>query len=550
MDYKKKFTNIAKKTFGMPILLYGRPSLNRLEKLSYIKKISLLYNTIHKIIPSYPIKYYIARVLKIIEEGTEQEIEIIRSAFLLMWPECNDDLKMFLSKIILLSKILDNNTCKEIISFANLTKIIEYRYWTCLDISESTFVLQSGIYPEFYADRKVTMKKIAAEGNYNIPSISTTDNKSRLCIITYTLDKDRFNSVQRVAMMISDGLKKYYDETYVITLDSFFVSSKDRNKINTISHFQYVFSERMSEDINALFGDGVTVIYPPNTSYHERFQYVINKIYSINPEIIIDITDEFSPISFLYSKDYLTYYIPLRVGASSSFFTHIDSSIQRYTEMNKRFHCFEKEVPVDWGNFPDSVPEKNVNYSREDFGVDRNSFLIITIGKCEQCCKDSFSQEIGQMLLCHKEMVWMIIGGKAPSYLHKNYSVLFDDRRIIERGFESELRSVCEIADILMRVNTTGGNGATVIAAYCGLPIAMTNYYCDPMHWLGTDFSSIADPHELMEYIVNLSENQELYERESKRSIKLASKVIDNETIWERFANTLNKIKESYERQS
>ena len=86
----------------------------------------------------------------------------------------------------------------------------------------------------------------------------------------------------------------------------------------------------------------------------------------------------------------------------------------------------------------------------------------------------------------------------------------------------------------------TGGSGATAIAAMAGLPIAMTNYLCDPSRWLGVDFhSDISTYRDLTNYIVELSVNKDFYNSEKNKVLSLINDAIDTPEKWKALAQIL-----------
>ena len=86
----------------------------------------------------------------------------------------------------------------------------------------------------------------------------------------------------------------------------------------------------------------------PKVSYKERYQFFLNSIYNENPDVIIDIADEFSPVSFFYSKDFPTLYMPMRIGASSQFFTAIEGVSWKIQMLNSKYCFITNELIINW----------------------------------------------------------------------------------------------------------------------------------------------------------------------------------------------------------
>ena len=72
-----------------------------------------------------------------------------------------------------------------------------------------------------------------------------------------------------------------------------------------------------------------------------------------------------------------------------------------------------------------------------------------------------------------------------------------------------------------------------------GLPIVMTNFECDPMRWLGRDYSDIDSYVDLFEEISRLESNREYYTEKSNHCRKLIEKAKDSPDKWN---DLINKI--------
>ena len=82
------------------------------------------------------------------------------------------------------------------------------------------------------------------------------------------------------------------------------------------------------------------VFYLKRKNYEEKFQEALDYIYSYNPTTILDMSDEYSVISYYYSKDFPTYYLPLRSNVSSSFFSKILVDKFSYNMLNEKYGYF------------------------------------------------------------------------------------------------------------------------------------------------------------------------------------------------------------------
>lgn len=445
----------------------------------------------------------------------------------------NEDSKYVLSKILFFAQRYSDENCKNIMDFARITSNPSYRYWTTMDISRFTFLLQTGFYPEYYNDRKVLLKRSVEEMRLTIPKKSSKES-DKLCIVTHLLADSEKNSVQRCVDMICKGLLPYFSEIQIITLDIF---SESRKEFATVLPYKSAIIYK--KQIEKLLPVGVKVHYPEGINYMEKAQDSLNAIYAFNPSVILDMSDEYSAISYYYSKDFYTVYLPLRDTNSSLYFNAIIGAPKwKFAESNERFNSIDINLVKEW-SFPEYVPEKSINHERKGLSIPEDAFVIISIGNNSTTFTKEFIDEMCSMVANHN-FIWLLVGQAAPEYMKNTYKHLYDNHLIIEHGYEQNLYSICTLCNVHVRPNMTGGSGATAIAAMAGLPIAMTNYLCDPSRWLGVDFhADISTYRDLTNYIVEISVNKDFYNSEKNKVLSLINVAIDTPEKWEALAQIL-----------
>lgn len=525
-----------------PVLFYKFKVEELVFDIEWIDKLAKLYLKTIKIIPKYPIniffKSYIDLVINYVNENNFQEDKIIEN-----WLEksvnLNDDSKVIMFNIMYLCNLINDESMKALYNFLSNTSNKYYRYWLTMDMGRMTFRLQKGFYDDYYIDRRSLLEKIALESNLKINKIETKEKRKKLCIVTFLLDNSIYNSTQRLAMMLTEGLKNYYDEIAVISLESFGISIYDYGKITTLLPFPRAIKK--SKKIKKMFDEKVKIFYLKEKRYEKRFQEALDYIYSYNPTTILDMSDEYSVISYYYSKDFPTYYLPLRSNVSSSFFSNILVDKFSYNILNKKYKSVEEKKVCDW-IFPEYVPDKTIKYERKELGLLENSFIIITIGN-NSVIDEELAECMNDLLINKRDIVWLLVGNSAPDFMHKRYQSLFDDKRIIEWGFEKNLASLCEICNIHLRLNNTGSSGATAIAVQQGLPIVMTNFICDPMRWLGYDYSNLTNWNQVIEEIMQLYTDKQYYLQKQKQVLDKLKKATNLNEKWKELYLILSQDK-------
>ena len=274
---KQKVKTIVSKVFS----LFLTHDINKiLGEYKYLQQYQRRYAQISKVFPRCSIELFIIDLSKTIRRALREKVctyNQLAESLLIIFQEANDDTKMFISKLFYFTQVMTDDISKALVDFAMQTANKNYRYWTTSDISKITFMLQKGIYPEYYNERKLLLEKIAIESNFKINRNSKiSGSKMKLCIVSYLLDDDLYNSMQRVTMMLANGLIDYFDEILVLTLDSFYVSESDKMSINTI--FKRPLSAKKAEGIRKMFNEKVKIEFVSDGSFEHRYQNALDII--------------------------------------------------------------------------------------------------------------------------------------------------------------------------------------------------------------------------------------------------------------------------------
>lgn len=452
--------------------------------------------------------------------------------------------KMFAFCIITECGLLDNEIVEMVINNLIKSKDIGYKYWLTMEISYATFYTGKGIYKDYYIQRRKSLDSIIHLSKLKVPEKKEINKSSKiLCIISYQLNPDMHNSAQRVCSMFANNLNPYYDSVYVLCLDSTYKTYTECRKYFTISRTPA--SNENREKISENFDKNISIIYCVGSNYHERMNDALDKLYKLAPNVIIDISDEYSPISYYYSKDFFTVCVPMRGAVTSQFYTSILGVPFKYQNTNKLFNnCIDLSKVIEW-SFPEYIPPEQGTMTKHDIGVQDDQFCIISIGN-NSSFSNEFIDEICRVVKKNDKMVWLLVGSNAPEYLHSHYTDLLSEHRVIEWGYENNLAGICRACDLHLRYDMTGGSGATAIAAMQGLPIVMTNFVCDASRWLGLDYSSIDNFYDLALEIQKLYEDSDYYEQRKATTLELVGKAVDSKDKWNDLYKKLLKAYEAW----
>lgn len=533
MTIKNTIADIMKKP-ALCIKRYSDDELTRdCEWIDGLYQITIRFR---KAFRNYPIELFLSPYidqLKKLFASNETKNKVVEM-WMRKFDDSSDDIKIFISKLVFLTNSIKDDSSRTIMEFARTTKNADYRYWTVMDISMFTFLASDGFYSNYYNDRKRLLTKIVEEQIIKIPSRKKQSSQSRICIITFMFKGHIQSSVQRVVNMVTNAMATRADEVMLISLESFCLSSKEGTQINTAR--KKTSAKMYKKKVKAMVDPQVTVLYAIGDSIKKRMQDAIDKIYQFNPTCIIDVSDEFSPISELYSRDYPVIYMPLRISGSSMTYTRILGTDWMYGKVNNKFNCIDMLRVANW-MLPEYVPPEGERIFRIDLGIQEDSFVIVSVGYNSSGFSNEMVDAICSLLKLHEKYCWLLVGENGSSYLHNKYSELLSQKRIIEHGYENNLSGLYKACDVFLRSETTGGSGATAIAAMQSLPIVMSDYECDPMRWLGKDYSMLHSPSEIISEIEKLSEDTEYYSSKKKQVTELVNKATDENYWWDRLFN-------------
>ena len=512
---------------------------------SWINRLYRSYIVLLSIMPDLPFVVFFGNYSKIIHnaiDNNETKREQLKRLLFRALDDSNFHKKMFIQCILYGCGLMDEETVVRIIASAKKSTDYGYKYWTTMDISYMTFSLGTGIYSRYFSDRRMLMEELSTA--FREGKRGDSEQKRKLCVLVYQLNPNIHNSAQRVAMMMANNMEKYYEETLVLCLDSAWRNKKEKKQYYTISRPPR--SEDKKDEIRSKFNSDIKVEYAEGRDYLSLVQDGINKLYSFDPMVIIDICDEYSPASHIYSRDFYTVYMPLRVGLTSQAVSSLLGRRDGLNELLKIYDCELPESIIEW-SFPEYVPPNEGVISRDELLIPKNAFVIMTIGHCESIDND-LTDHIRKLLESDNEYVWALVGGSGPAYMHQTCQELFNRHQIMELGYVNNLAGLCSSCDVVLRQNVSGGSGGTAIAAMQGLPVVMTDRICDPNRWLGNDYSVIEDEEGLIEEIKRLKNDSEYYQQRSSQVKKLVNSITDNEEHWRQLNMLINDSYQSWKK--
>ena len=518
-----------------------------ISNTDWVKKLYHCYRMVLTVFPRYPFPLFFREYVKLITDFCSQSNDnkmSIKNHLIMLYKNSDDAFKLFIYCVLCQTKLLDNDSIEFMLFDLTQKHDNAFRYWLSIDISYSTFGNGVDLYSDYFLNRKKVFQKIAEDSQIQIPSKKKINEKRiRICVLSYQLNPDMHNSAQRVCAMIANNLNCFADEVMVLCLDTTYKSVNECR--NYITNIRTPRSDKYIEGIKKHFDEGIIVRVAHGKNFEERAQNYLDILYNYSPKIIIDMCDDYSPFSYIYSRDFFTVFEPMRVGVSSQFFDKIIATKGKYAAVHEKFnHVLSDNKALYWA-FPEYVPKKIKDITKTELGISEDSFVVVTIGNNGVIEKDLI-ENMKHLLESDIKVFWLIVGNIALEYLNNCCKTLIDNRRIIVWGHEKNLIGLCTACDVVLRYNTTGGSGGTAIAAMQGLPVVMTNKICDASRWLGLDYSDITDEKGLIDEIKRLKSDRQYYLERQAKVRELIGKAVDSKEKWKELYDLLIKAEQEW----
>ncbi len=425
------------------------------------------------------------------------------------------------------------------LEIAQSTEDIFIKYWLIQNIETFAFWETIELPSDYYIRRKKLISDFCNSLSIISPTITkhvrNNSNKKQICIVTYLMGKSLQNSVQRILNMLTNNIDSEYFDISIVCLDSFYC--KKDNIIN-ITGWKNSFNFRKKSKL--LLNKNTKVYYSKVSNIKSKIESSLKIIFNINPDLIIDISDEYSISSFYYSKIFQTLYIPLRGRITSTYCTIYKTSDYKETvKQNSYFQNVLADTKIIEWSFPEYIMASDVKYTRNQFGLTNKSFILVSAGILPP--NDiSFYKTMINILKSNSNYIWIIIGSTIPDFFIKENSNLFTSKRIIDWGFEKNLDSLYKICNVFINPNKTGGSGTIAIAAQQHLPIVLTKYPCDAMRWIKEE-NCLAGYEQYEKEIFNLYNDKNYYNFKSNLFYNLVSDACDSKKKWNDFNQILKE---------
>lgn len=460
--------------------------------------------------------------------------KLIRNYLTVPHTQQNEKTILCILRLIYELEVEDYLVFQNILELAIHTDNLINKYWLVQNIETFAFWRTLKLPQNYYSLRKQLIKDICTNIIKSPPQLNNIKNKKKqLCIVTYLLGDSLKNSVQRILNMLTNNIDSSFFDISVVCLDSFFCK-----KDNVINITGWKNSTKIKLKSKALIKDS-KIYYCNSQNIYKKLESSLDIIYKINPDLIIDISDEYSITSYFYSKDFTTLYIPLRGRVTSSYCTiYKTSDFKETIKQNKYFdNVLSNTKLVEWC-FPEYIMKSDVQYTRKKFGLSENLFILISAGILPQNDIDFFTTLI-HILDLNENFQWIIVGSSIPTFITTKYSKYFEEKKIIDWGYEKNLDSLYKICNVFINPNKTGGSGTIAIAAQQKLPIIISTFPCDAMRWIDKKYCIQNGYEGFALEILKLYQDKNYYNLQSEAFYDMVSKINNSKSKWTTFNQIL-----------
>lgn len=431
-----------------------------------------------------------------------------------------DDEKKFILLVLMYQYDYFDKQCMELfMKCMNDSEWYDDTYYEfIIDSTVMIFVHPDYIYDNFFIDRKKLQKKICEYYNlYHIKNMSKSE-KRKVAIVSSIYSPDR--AVEAVSVLVRKYAMEFTDWGYDVKI---FVLRHnipcDLEKAFLVPDIPLGSPAKTTDELTKAMN--IQIGEQLSTDLTERIQNTVKSIMNYQPSFILDMADERFPEAFALVQHFPIINLPIRGNAYSSeadIYLFLDRN--RVKEDNYSYRAIPMERVYEVMISYLDQRETGIPYNRREYGLREEDFVMVTVGvRLQLEIDDEMIKNVCRLLSEKKNIKWILVGDNVESE-DPLFNRFMAEKRIINWGREKRLEDLYQMCDIYLNPNRRGG-GVSIRRAMClGLPIAMTDFPSDALPCMPPAYIVHGDYRNLMEYVARLCENQDLYQRVSKATLR------------------------------
>lgn len=431
-----------------------------------------------------------------------------------------DDEKKFILLVLMYQYDYFDKWCMELfMKWINNSKWYDDTYYEyIINSTVMIFLHPEYIYDNFFIDRRKSQRKICEYYNlYHIEN-NLKPEKRKVAIVSSIYSPDCTG--EAVSVLVRKYAIEFADFGYDVKI--FILRQNiacDLKNVFLMSKRPLDSAVKTTDELmgarNIQIGEQLSV------NLTERIQNTVKSIMNYQPSFILDMADERFPEAFALIRHFPIINLPMRGNAYSS-----EADIYLFIDRNrvKKDNDLYRVMPIE--RVRETMisylnqGEKSIPYKRKEYGLQEEDFVMVTVGgRLHLEIDDAIIKSVCQLFSEKKNFKWILVGDHV-----ENENSLFNhflaEKRIINWGHEKCLESLYQMCDVYLNPNR-GGGGVSIRRAMClGMPVAMTDFPSDALPCMPAACIVHGDYRNLMEYVVQLCENQELYQKVSEETLK------------------------------
>ena len=396
------------------------------------------------------------------------------------------------------------------------------------DTSTMCFPHPEYLFPELYNLRRAFLKKLCEMYDFKTQTSKVKkgnkDGAKKICVLNHML-YDTKDAPTLLSIQVSGILADLGYDIKVMSLDVFSYMAINTPIFSPILGSHPSTAKEYENCHKKAYHPSVEIDYIDIVDVKERMQCQLDEIMAYSPDIILDMSDDFSILSYIYSQYFPTLFLPLRGYQSSSYFTNLAiRSMAEFLTENGIYHAAEEQCVIE---FPICImaPEPQSQYERSMLSLESDDFVLVTVGsRLNEEIKEDFADFVCERLLTKPNIKWLIVGS-SNQYLCCKYRNYVDCKKIIYISYEDDLPALYKICDLYLNPQRMGGGASITWAMHYGLPIAVLSSPNDVMPVIGKE--NTVDTYEQMtDYVLKLWSDPSFYASESSKFQKRESEFV------------------------
>lgn len=381
-----------------------------------------------------------------------------------------------------------------------------------------SFLKPKSLYKEFYHHRRKLMKKLCKYYELDKIPIDYHGRMDTVAIIArrYTplqIADAPSRLVRDYALSINDlGYKVY---VYILCSEI----GSDENKI-FVANNGIDFDDIIQIDNTVKERNDIHLIFEETRNIKDRMQHLMFNIQKSQPCFILDMSAETFVQGYELIKVFPIIHYPMWIHDFSSRSTiSIYPSRKAFYSLAKDYVGIEDINPLFLTlNNLGRMPKNFVTYNRNCFSWEADDFIIISVGaRLNEEISNLLISEMINVLTNNPKMKWILVGQPVEKS-DVRFENLIKDGRIVNWGYEENLRSLYKICNLYLNPNRLGGGVSIVMALLEGIPVVMLDNGAGPTSYILEKHLIKGDEKALSERVQLLCRDKKAY-NEMKESI-------------------------------